>query len=48
MEKLISIDSGSDMLALQAFMFFVEITYIPVVFTLNFSMRASILSGEIG
>ena len=47
MEKLISIDSGSDMLALQAF-FFVEITSIPVVFTLNFSMRVSILSGEIG
>ncbi len=37
MEKLISLDSGSDMLALQAFMFFVEIPSIPVVFTLDFS-----------
>ena len=37
MEKLISLDSGSDMLALQALMFFVEIPSIPVVFTLDFS-----------
>ena len=31
-EKLISFDSGSDMLALQAFMVFAEMGSIPVVF----------------
>ena len=30
MEKLISLDSGSDMLALQAFMVFAEMPPIPV------------------
>ena len=49
MEKLISLDSGSDMLALQAFMGFAKIPSIPVaLFTLDFSMRLSILSWEIG
>ena len=49
MEKLISLDSGSHMLALQAFMVFAEMPSIPVAFfTLDFSMRISILSGEIG
>ena len=49
MEKLISSDNGSDMLALQAFMVFAEMPSIPVAFfRLDLSMRVSILSEEIG
>ena len=48
MEKLISFDSGPDMLALQSFMVLAEMPSIPQAFSLNFSMRVSILSGEIG
>ena len=45
MEKLISLDSGSHMLALQAFMVFAEMPSIPVAFfTLDFSMRISKVS----
>ena len=49
MEKLISFDSGSDMLALQAFMVFAEMPSIPAAFfRLDFTMKVSILSEEIG
>ena len=49
MEKLISFDSGPDMLALQAFMVLAEMPSIPqAFFTLDFSMKVSRLSGVIG
>ena len=45
MEKVISSDNGSDMLALQAFMVFAEMPSIPEdFFRLDLSMRVSILS----
>ena len=49
MEKLISFDSGPDMLALQAFYGFSRnVVYSTGYFTLDFSMKVSILSGVIG